>query len=387
MWIAAIANDGYQGGGLCAFFGLMLGLFGWMTVSGLMGMAGRVLPLAGRAGIVVVALLSAVLAGPSWSAAGKRQLEVEQWDIAVKGGTPSHWQNYDAKLPDQFQRKEFLPTYWLCVVEDGGKKKDVKAIRNVVARIIKEHPQDSAFQPAREAAARQLKGLYAEALRSNATAKGDPALRKTFQFLLDDLAESEDGVVYVDFHSDADLKEPAGSAALLERMRRSVPKGTPVIEPGEAFSKSFDKKRRDEFLKVSREGFKQVFSQEGLFDLKEVANQDDAKGKLLFRVESKIERIPTYYENTRSGKLQGLLFGFQVKWSFSVIDRSGKELYSHDLSSEPAKELRFKVRSSDPSWAPYSIMMDSAYSNYARQTVARFGIAPPAEQKYFEFTR
>ena len=40
---------------------------------------------------------------------------------------------------------------------------------------------------------------------------------------------------------------------------------------------------------------------------------------------------------------------------------------------------------SDPNWAMYSIMMDSAYYNYARQITGQFGLAPPPVKQVFTY--
>ena len=176
--------------------------------------------------------------------------------------------------------------------------------------------------------------------------------------------------------------------------RKAFPKGDlPVLVPGEAFSKSFDLKRRGVFVDVYRESFSKVFAQKGLFELVPLPEAKDPKGNWIFQVDSRIVRTPTFFTLSRTRgemgheerRLVGLLFGIEVDWSFSLVDPGGRVLYHHQTRSEPARALHFRVQPSDPEWAPYSIMMDSAYWNYARQTVARFGVQPPPEKDQFEF--
>ena len=38
-----------------------------------------------------------------------------------------------------------------------------------------------------------------------------------------------------------------------------------------------------------------------------------------------------------------------------------------------------------PEWGVYSILMDSAYYNYSREVVGRFGLKPPVEKAVFSY--
>jgi hypothetical protein len=39
----------------------------------------------------------------------------------------------------------------------------------------------------------------------------------------------------------------------------------------------------------------------------------------------------------------------------------------------------------DPSWAIYSVLMDSAYYNYARAITGKFGLVPPPVKAVFRY--
>ena len=134
-----------------------------------------------------------------------------------------------------------------------------------------------------------------------------------------------------------------------------------------------------------REALSKIFGAE-LLTLKALGAGGERKGQLIFAVGSEVRRSPTYFTLKRKGKLIGYLFGLMVIWDFSVYDRQGKLRYkSPRLFSQPANSIRIQRKVSDPPWAPYSIMMDSAYYNYSRVVIMRFGLTPPAVRQVFSF--
>jgi len=118
----------------------------------------------------------------------------------------------------------------------------------------------------------------------------------------------------------------------------------------------------------------------------------DRSGKIVFEVSSNISRTNDFYVYSRteedSGRKQfvGFLFGIYVDWGFKVFDRSGKALYSpRPTRSLPAEKLRVERNEGDPQWSMYSVMMDSAYYNYSRETTGRFGLTPPPERESYAY--
>ena len=67
--------------------------------------------------------------------------------------------------------------------------------------------------------------------------------------------------------------------------------------------------------------------------------------------------------------------------------RARKELGRFSFRSEPAKHVSYSTDPSDPKWAPYSIIMDSAADNFGRLIVGRLGLNPPPVRENYKFIR
>jgi hypothetical protein len=347
----------YTGVGAAVFFGLVMGLgFRWV-LTGAANVAGKRLnPLVGLAPVVLL-VLPAYLWGPQ---------------ISMKGRA-----------------------------EEGVRKNDAGILREVLRHIERDHADDKAFAEAREIARGGLDLLLKEAteqLKAPAGPKdGGPAapvdeeLRRAFLQVIGDLSGG-DGTVYVAFRHEANVDPPAGADAVLQH-KRSLPEvkeaflagDAPVVPPGQAFDPEFTRKRRDTFFTAMTEAFQRVFKHPGLLTLQPLADGEDRAGKFVFEVKSAAVRQPTYYTYTRQGKVAGLLFSLRTDWEFAVIDRRGRELYRKKTSSDPALNITYRSTPNDPAWAPYSVMMDSAFYNYGREVIARFGLTPPGERTEFAF--
>ena len=72
--------------------------------------------------------------------------------------------------------------------------------------------------------------------------------------------------------------------------------------------------------------------------------------------------------------------------TYDIYSRSGKLLYSPPaVRSSPAEQLRMSRGPNDPRWAIYSVLMDSAYYNYARNITEKFGLKPPPVKAVFRY--
>ena len=205
-----------------------------------------------------------------------------------------------------------------------------------------------------------------------------------------DLATSNDGNVYVAFQNATQLAEPKGSAELLKQMRAQegpIDKNKPVIDKGQAFSPAYDQARRDTFMNVTNESFKQVFESEGLLNLVPLVKGDDRDDKIIFEVSSKIIRVNEYFRFTNNKIFAGFLFAIEVEWDFKIFGRDGKTLYAPKARrSGPSDNVQVASGPNDPDWAMYSVMMDSCYYNYSREMTGHFGLTPPPVKTQFSYT-
>ena len=221
-------------------------------------------------------------------------------------------------------------------------------------------------------------------------------LREAFGAVLTDLSRARDSNVYVSFQNTANLAPPKDFDKMIKEFQRDpqvlvdFPKGNaPVIDPGNAFSPAFDNKRRQTFLAAMTESFGQVFDGQ-LLTLVPLDKGADKKGKIVIEVTSAIVRDNDVFLYTSSDtgvkKLVGFLMSFQVEWTFQLIDRNGKVLYKAKPAISRPSDAKFDTGPGDPDWAPYSVMMDSAYYNYSREVTGRFGLVPPPKKDYFVYS-
>lgn len=229
----------------------------------------------------------------------------------------------------------------------------------------------------------------------------DEDLRAAFVKVLKDMATADSPVVYVRFVSSANIDKPAGAdeelADLILRddlLAAAKPSVREVVGPHDAFSRSYDAARRQSCMEALRRAFSAVFSAD-LLTLELLADDKDGKGNLVLDISASVLRRPDYYVMTQSVKTFGLrgrdvatgvLFGISVDWSFTVRDRQGRSIFSVEEVSDPASSVRFTTLESDPDWAVYSILMDSAYHNYSRKLIGAFGLVPPEEKQEWTYS-
>jgi hypothetical protein len=390
----ALLQSGYVGFLESAAWGFLIALGVRMVVVNVARLAGRPVSRKLSWGLAAGLMIVVALVGPPLSAASHRSTELVEWsNIEHDTKNLAAWDQYFAKVPVRFQRTDAMPSYFRARAIGYGEKADAPKLRQLLKQISAEYAKDPAFVPARTEATAALSSMYQTALARLATPAADRQLQQVFGRILDDLSARDDGRVYLVFSNAAELSDPPGHRQALMQLRghpdvaAAFPKGdAPLLDVGEAFSPAFDSQRRSTFLAAMKDAFGAVFSP-GLLDVVPLPDNEDARGKWILLVDSKIARSADLYTHSREKAVLGVLSGIVVNWRFLVVDRDGKELYTTTTRSIPAQNLRWRVAASDPDWSPYSIMMDSAYYNYARQVIGRFGLEPPAEKTSFSFSR
>ncbi|MCA8946838.1 MAG: hypothetical protein KDB29_11475 [Planctomycetes bacterium] len=409
--IGGLSAGGYNGIGVSAVLGLVLGVAVWMTVSGIMNLIGKKLPMVAGAGVVVACAVLGAVAGPPISAASYESQEETAWNELTS--LPDEqvytymWDiDYFDKIPEPFQREEAQGWRKYAEVREAIRNSNLVAVRDHIADIKQNHAGDENYRKAFNAASGALKGRYDEVLaklgqpgvqNDEAEFPVDEELRKAFKTVLADLAEAPTPDVYVAFTNKSDLTPPEGHEEVFNDMlesdsvKRGFPNGdVPVIDPGDAFSAKYDAARRGSFIQVSGEAFRKVFDA-NLLALKPLGDKETRDGKLVLQVSSEILRTRTYFDyyNTNAAKQRvskGLLFGIAVVWELKLFDREGKLLYEKETFSTPGSDLYIDSKPTDPKWAVYSILMDSAYYNYSREIIGSFGLVPPAIKQSFAYS-
>lgn len=395
-WLFASYN-GYGVSLICSLF-LAAGIAG--MVFGVAKQLEKKLPIAVHGGILGGLTILFTALGPTISTGIEVSKEERLYEeLSQENANAPDWIfKYEKQVPSQFRREDWKLQWMKARVRQGKRGKDALELRNVANECDTIDEKDL-VEPAKEEAIKALKELYdAGKQKMYGPAAGgtrefaiDPKLRDAFGVALDQLSKSKDPNLYVFFKNSADLSEPAQMAEALKLQKADpqvtsvFPKGNiPIIDKGGAFDAAYDKRRRATFITAMGESFKQVF--DGNLITLVPLEDNDRKKKIVLEVSSQIYRVPEYFVYTEAEKAAGLLFSFSVKWNFALYGNDGKLLYKvpQEAISSPT-DARFTSEPTDPKWAPYSIMMDSAYFNYSREVTGRLGFTPPAPKAVFAY--
>jgi hypothetical protein len=332
----------YQGFGVAALVSLFLAGCAWVFVFGIAKQMKKKLPTAAHIAVpAAVAILFTVL-GPSVGTAMMKSRESDLYAKLTKNDAASGlWiSEYEKQIPESFRRKDWRLQWMKARVREGKQAKNAGDLRKVANECADDSDKEL-LDEAREDAVKALGEMYEDGKKRMSSATGgssefpvDNGLREAFGVVLTDLARARDSNVYVSFQNTANLDPPKDFDKMIKEFQRDpqvlvdFPKGNaPVINPGNAFSPSFDNKRRQTFLSAMTESFGQVFDGQ-LLTLVPLEKGADKKGKLVLEVTSTIVRENDVFLYTSSDtgvkKLVGFLMSFQVEWTFQLMDRNGK---------------------------------------------------------------
>ena len=402
LWV----SESHSGYGASLVAALFMAAAVWGVVWGGARIATKKLPKAVHFGILGGVAVLATALGPVTSRAHYTSKESSLYTELSRSTTSSfEWSRYEREIPADFRRDAWRNDFMLAKVREA--KGNAKMLRDVQLSISTE-PEPKLVKGARDEAHKQLESLYdagkARLYRAPTTGAApefpvDAKLRDAFGTVLEQLADSTDPNVYVSFGSASNLDAPKGTDENLKELRsdpelsQAFPRhDIPVIEAGSAFSPEFDKRRRGTFISAMGESFSKVFDSQ-LISLVPLETGTDRKKKIVIEVSSKISRQSDFFIYSTEPypgapkKPAGLLFGIGVQWTFKIIGNDGKVLYeAAPTTSQSAEDVHINRDEGDPQWALYSIMMDSAYYNYSREVVGRFGFDPPPIKDTFSYS-
>ncbi len=351
----------YKGAGVGAIMGALMGAGLGTMLSGTFNLFGKRSGFGIPAGLAVVTLLFGAFAGPPLASG----IHISSAESESEGHAKSH---------DMVELRKHL-----------------KEVREEQVECGLDHSK--AIKIASDALAAEYKAALEKVTKESSAEGTDPELRDAFAKILEDLAKAETADVHLAFTNKVQVEAPEGSDVMLEMQYADLDEPTRqkhpdakkiVIEKGGAFNPDQDQKRRDTFVREFQGAMGKVFSSD-LLGLLALSPGEDRKGKLVLEVSSTIRREPTFYTYTNGGVFAGFLFKVVVDWTFRMFDREGNLLYETSTTSGPDQELEIDSQPGDPDWAPYSVMMDSAYYNYAGEVVRKFGLPPQAPKKKFKF--
>lgn len=355
---------------------------------GLLGVMGFLRPLPPRKTSYGLALLAMVVLtgiGPTFSAAYQKSHEPDHWGKALAAKDPSIWQKeYRNKVGEPFRRAEYLSRECEAYCARGLATHNFEMIRQQSELAFVKNPKSYDDQ-ARKAVSDAWAQLQAEGLKKvKPTKLADPALAQAFKAVLEALAANPSRKVQFHYEASGALDKLAGDKQFFSSIDPKF-RSLPILPTGEAFSPEAHVRRAGEVRVALQTSFDAIWPK-GMLEL--LASQQDAEneGDVNFWVKAQVRRIPGFYTNTEKGKINALLYKCEVLWTFRIT-LAGKELGRFSFRSEPAKHVSYSTTPSDPKWAPYSIIMDSAADNFARLIVGRLGLTPPPVPENYQFTR
>lgn len=86
-----------------------------------------------------------------------------------------------------------------------------------------------------------------------------------------------------------------------------------------------------------------------------------------------------------SEEIKGLLRSYKIDWTISIRPPGSDKLYDCKLASAPAKSLNYDKEEVDPVWAPYAILMFSAFYDMSNRLIQNFALEAPAAPTTFTF--
>jgi curved DNA-binding protein CbpA len=168
----------------------------------------------------------------------------------------------------------------------------------------------------------------------------------------------------------------------------SATKGFPergIIDADPAFTASENKARERSITSALRTAFGNVVGYDVIdfddgadsysYDYVNHRPRERKKGPITFAIHYRVGPSGTIYESTTgtARKFYGILF----EWTLAIVDDKGAELYKTQLSSAPAKNIRYTTYGGyTPSdILPYTKMAESAFEEFGRKLAGDFGVS------------
>jgi hypothetical protein len=167
-----------------------------------------------------------------------------------------------------------------------------------------------------------------------------------------------------------------------------------IIDADPAFTAAENKSRERSITSALRESFGSVVGYDIIdfddgaytysYDYTNHREREHKKGPITFAIQYRVGPSGTIYESTTgaSRKFYGILF----EWQLAILDDKGGQLYKTQLSSAPAKNIRYTTYGGyvPSDILPYTKMAESAFGEFGRKLAGDFGIsiAKPADADF-----
>jgi hypothetical protein len=276
--------------------------------------------------------------------------------------------------------------------------------------LLREYLSDPANVRHRDEAQTRINAFYDEAIaRLKTLAEGKKVDEQMFQAvlaLLDALKKADKPVVTVGFRGSQEPMPATDDAKSLEQIvyaakldqepklksvEENSPEKTAILPLGETFIPANTKVRESVILNQLRESVKTVLDAD-------ILTLEPAPEPPAGSVEqTSTPMIEVAYHTSPSGGLyiytsedesevHGLLRGYQIDWTITIRPPGVDKPYEYKVGSKPASNLTYKPEDGDPSWAPYAIILYSAFDDMSHQLIQDFAVDPPASPDSYNFS-
>jgi hypothetical protein len=183
----------------------------------------------------------------------------------------------------------------------------------------------------------------------------------------------------------------------LARIEKQSAKKTAILPLGGVFDEEQTALREGVILERLRQAVEKVLGPDilsleaappGQAPLLEVGYHTFASGRL-YTYTSTQKTYDEYRLVRETTEVKGLLRGYDVSWTITVRTPGKERVYQCKLGSEPATNLHYDSEVYDPDWAPYAIILYSAFFDMSSRLIQNFAIKPeppPASYRFREVT-
>jgi hypothetical protein len=161
---------------------------------------------------------------------------------------------------------------------------------------------------------------------------------------------------------------------------------TAILPPGDAFAPEARRRREAIVLDRLREAVRRGIGDD-LMSLRPAADDEPATLEVVYHVcpTGRLFLLTTERAPKESVP-KGLLRGYSIDWSLTVRPPGAERApLTFRIGSQPASHFRWRQDQADPDWAPYAVMLFSAFHDMSARLVRAAGGIPPVPPTFFSF--
>jgi hypothetical protein len=171
----------------------------------------------------------------------------------------------------------------------------------------------------------------------------------------------------------------------LKEVEDAAPGRTAILPAQDTFSRESAVRREEVLLAQLRTALGRVVGAE-LLALERAGEGTEPVIEVAYNIApSGSLYLYTVTQPSKDDQVKGLLRGYDIRWIITLQPLDGGRPFLCDLESTPAINLNYDSRDGDPDWAPYAIMLYSAFHDMSARLIEGFGLQPPQPPERFSF--